>query len=140
MDPTQPTKTHATKTHQSDDMIMTGNNEQDVREGIPGFTSTTLVKPKRGKRSRKHDDDVAKALEYPRASNPLGLAEQKTKTKAMLATKPEKFVYYPHEKVDKDRCAKIMLNNVSQCALFTDADIVAVANHTLICLQMTQTQ
>ena len=116
-------------------LMMLRDNNKDARNAIPGFEEATVVKPKRQKRSGIASDDPAKVLNFKSSANPLSLSEQKTKTRALLSSNPEKMVYFSHEKDDRNRCARIMFNNMFQSSLCADADIIAIAEHNinLIC-------
>lgn len=108
---------------------MTIDKDKDARAGLPGFTMSTDESTKRRKRSPKSLDDVSKSLTYASVPNPLDVSEQKLKTKAIISAIPAEMVYFPHLKEEHNRCAKIMLKNVTQSPLISDDDMIAVANH-----------
>jgi hypothetical protein len=107
-------------------------NIADVRNAIPGWKSPegfTAIKSTRRNRTSTSDADVIKNLEPLLAVNPLSQQEQISKTKANLSGKSPKQVYYNLVTKSGNRCAKFMLNNVVQCELATDEDIIAVVDH-----------
>ena len=113
-------------------MLMPSNNKNtDARLAVPGYQPDTVVQSKRQKRSSALADDTAKALTYEHvgADNPLSMPERQKITRALLGAKPEAMVFFPHVKEERQRCAKLSFNNVLQCLLADDTDLIAVANH-----------
>jgi hypothetical protein len=107
-------------------------NIADVRNAIPGWSSPegfTAIKSTRRNRTSTSDANVTKNLAPLLAANPLSQQEQVSKTKANLSGNVPKQRYFNLVKKSGNRCAKLMLNNVFQCELATDEDIIAVVDH-----------
>jgi hypothetical protein len=103
-----------------------------VRNAIPGWSSPegfTAIKSTRRNRTSTSDANVTKNLAPLLAANPLSQQEQVSKTKANLSGNVPKQRYFNLVKKSGNRCAKLMLNNVFQCELATDEDIIAVVDH-----------
>jgi hypothetical protein len=114
--------------------MLSSDNKEDARARIPGFVPSdgfSTQKSKRRLRMVGDDNSPVKMLDLRVVPNPLDPAEQKKKTKANLGSNPAKMVYFPHTKDERERCAKIMVNNASQALVAYDQDIIAVADHKL---------
>ena len=109
--------------------MMKPDNMKDAREVVPGFFDMTQSKPKRSKRVSFCGDDSSKVLAFGFDANPLALHEQKLKIKANLNSKPKSMEFFPHVKEERNKCAKLMYNNVTQMLLCKDSDLMAVADH-----------